>query len=53
MELSRLAEAVSGGISGKPSPDVEKLFEKYAPAITRVLSPSEKEKIKKQVKKKK
>jgi len=53
MELTKLAEAVGGSFAGKASPDVEKLFEKYAPAITGILSKGEKAAIKKKVVKKK
>ncbi len=52
MELSKLAEAVGGRVSGKQEPEIEKLFKKYAPAVTAILSKSEKAKIAKQAKKK-
>ncbi|MBN2067455.1 MAG: hypothetical protein JW744_03235, partial [Candidatus Diapherotrites archaeon] len=53
MELTKLADAVTGSISRKPGPELERMFEKYAPAITNVLSPKEKETIKKKAKKRK
>ncbi len=52
MELSRLAEAIGGRVTGKPGPDVEHLFKKYAPAVTAVLSKSEKKEIEHKVEKK-
>jgi regulator of protease activity HflC (stomatin/prohibitin superfamily) len=52
MELSKLAEAVGGRVSGRPPADIEGLFKKYAPAITGILSQNEKERIKREIKKK-
>jgi len=52
MELSRLAEAVGGRVSGQQGPDLEQLFKKYAPAVTAVLSQNEKKQIAQKVKKK-
>ena len=53
MELTKLAEAIGSGVSGKSSGKVEDLFEKYAPAITKILTPKEKVEIRKKVKWKK
>jgi regulator of protease activity HflC (stomatin/prohibitin superfamily) len=53
MELSKLAQAVGGKVSGQQGPEVEQLFKKYAPVVTAMLSKSEKQKIAKQTKKKK
>jgi regulator of protease activity HflC (stomatin/prohibitin superfamily) len=52
MELTRLAEAVSGRVGGTSSSDLEQLFKKYAPAVTNLLSKNELERIKKEAKKK-
>lgn len=54
MELSRLAEAVGGRVTGagKPNQDVEQLFKQYAPAIAGYLGRPEKAKIIRAAKKK-
>ena len=51
MEITKLAESIGKGVQSGPG--LEKLFEKYAPAVTAVLSQNEKKKIAKKVKKKK
>ncbi|MCX6798684.1 MAG: SPFH domain-containing protein [Candidatus Diapherotrites archaeon] len=52
MELSRLAESIGKGFGGGDQQDMERLFRRYAPAITGILSRAEKKRIEKQVKKK-
>ncbi len=51
MEITKLAESIGKGVQSGPG--LEKLFEKYAPAVTAVLSQNEKQQISKKVKKKK
>jgi len=51
MELSRLAESIGRG--AQSGQNLDNLFEKYAPAVTSLLSKSEKEVIKKKARKKK
>lgn len=51
MELSRLAESIGKG--AQSGQNLDSLFEKYAPAVTALLSKSEKEAIKKKARKKK
>ncbi|MAG21869.1 MAG: hypothetical protein CL943_01005 [Candidatus Diapherotrites archaeon] len=53
MELSKLAEAIGGRVTGASPNNVEDLFKKYAPAITSILSKTEKEEVIKKAKKKK
>lgn len=50
MEITKLAESISKGIGSEPA--MEKMFEKYAPAVTALLSKDEKKNIEKKVKKK-
>ncbi len=52
MEISKLAEAVGARVSGSQPNNVEELFKKYAPAITSMLSRTEKRKISREVKEK-
>ena len=51
MEITKLAESIGKGVQSGPG--LEKLFEKYAPAVTAVLNQNEKQQIAKKVKKKK
>ncbi len=51
MEITKLAESIGKGVQSGSG--LEKLFEKYAPAVTAVLSQNEKQQIAKKVKKKK
>jgi regulator of protease activity HflC (stomatin/prohibitin superfamily) len=50
MELSRLAESIGKG--AQSGQNLDNLFQKYAPAVTSLLSKSEKEAIKKKARKK-